>query len=283
MPEARAFRRRAEDAQEPLADTGHDVALNILFLSLFPVILWLFKGSASLAFTAVLLAVMLSGALRLISIGEAAAAAYDAATTARPPRLPCKILGSLLIGAVVLILAGHHFATLTPPLLMGAMASALSVTAFGADPLRHKGGERPEDAARRETRDFVGGLQAALDSATERVAALGEPELARRTGAARDMALRMLRTLSDAQGGPGRLREPAGKFVTILLAEIDRLEADWGSERARFARCRFTAKLDVLCTSLEARLRRSVEDTGRDAVDMQADLLLDRIRHARTV
>ena len=124
-------RSRETDKEE---DSGFDSGLNVLFLASFPLILWFFQGSAVLLVTAVIQMALFSGALRLISRGQKLHRAYDAATVAHRPRLPRKILGSALIGLMVLILAGHHFVSLAGPMVLGLTATGLSIAAFGPDP-----------------------------------------------------------------------------------------------------------------------------------------------------
>ena len=254
-------------------------AMNVLFLALFPVVLWLFQGSAALAATALVLMFLLATALRLILVGQLAAQRYDAAQIARRPRFPRKIVGSVLIGVVVLILAGHHFASLALPILMGALATGLSLAAFGPDPLRDKGFDNPEMVARIEADRIVSGIEDALAHATHRVAGLGDTDLTRRTQAAQDMVLRLIRSLGNEPADIMRLQKPATKFARLLQAEVDRLETCWEGEQYLFARRRYVAKLEVMSESFETHLRKGGARSGQDAYDLEADILLDRMRH----
>ena len=123
---------------------GMEPGLGVLFLAAFPMVLWLFQGSAVALFSAMLQFGLLGLALRLVARGQEITRAYHAARVAHRPKLPRKVIGSVLIGLVVFILAGHQFHALTVPLLCGIAATGLSIAAFGVDPMKDKGLDDPE-------------------------------------------------------------------------------------------------------------------------------------------
>ncbi len=264
------------------AEDSEDNGLNVLFLAAFPLVLYLFQGSSVSVFTAVLELLLLAFALILIAQGRKYQAEYEAAKTAMRPGFPRKVCGSILIGLMVLILAGHHFVSLHLPLLMGVIATTLSISAFGIDPMRDKEGPEPGTAPAETTPatdGFVDEAEARLQEIADRVAMLQDPELTRRTAAARDMVLRLVRAMDRKGKGARRvLQKPVTKFAEILSLEVDRLEADWSGEKACFARRRFVAKLQVLAESFETHARKRSTRGGRDAFDFEADLLLDRMQ-----
>lgn len=256
--------------------------LNVLFLAAFPLLLLLFQGSPSGVFTAVLALFLLGMALRLISRGQRLQKDYDAAVNAERPRTPRKLMGAILIGVFVLILSGHHFVSLHVPLLMGCLACGLAIAAFGMDPLKDKGQtlsvvEPVEEASLADK--AMAAPAKRLQALTDRIAALGDADLSRRTAAARDMVLRLARTMINDSGDPRIMRKPIGKFIEILQAEIDRLEGSWEGEEHLFARRRYVAKLQVMSDSFEEHARKKSARRGRDAFDLEADLLLDRMQH----
>ena len=255
-----------------------DSGLNVLFLAAFPLLLWLFQGSAAGVVAAVLEVLLFAVALRLISRGQAVQRAYDAADVAYRPLLPRKTLGSLLIGLVVFILAGHQFTSLALPTALGALAAGLAIAAFGLDPMRDKGLDRPETIQKLRVDAIAQKTELRLNAQCDRIAGLGDADLTLRTDAARDMALRIVRTFSASESDEMRIRKPLDKFIEILSAEITRLEASWDGEDYLFARRRYVAKLEVLTEAFETRARQSGAKDGRDAFDVEADLLLDRIR-----
>ncbi|WP_136439866.1 hypothetical protein [Pacificoceanicola onchidii] len=254
-----------------------DPGLNILFLAAFPLVLWLFRDTSGAVLVAVVEVALFAFALRLISAGHRIQREYEEAEVAYRPRLPRKVVGSLLIGVMVAVLAGMHFSNAIPPLLLGALAFGLGLSAFGIDPMQDKGLDNPEVLARLEAADYVELVNDTLIELSERVAVLGDAEMTLKTDATRNMASRVVKALSGSREDLRRLRKPVDKFVEILSTEIGRLEVDLGGETAAFARRRYLAKLKVLADSFEERARRSGVKAGRDAFDMEADMLIGRM------
>ncbi|WP_157772707.1 hypothetical protein [Pseudoponticoccus marisrubri] len=269
--------RRARTATTAPDDAAFDSWLNILFLAAFPLLLWLFRGSFAGVATALMALWIFSIGLRLIAHGHRLHQAYDAAPVARRPRLPRKILGSALIGVMVLILAGHQFATLMPPLLMGLTGMALSLAAFGPDPLRDKGEQQPVNSAALEVEAAQARLEDVLVELTDRIAALQDADLTRRSEATRAMVLRCMRSIGHTPEERARILKPVTRFAEMLETETARLEDAARREDFRFARRRFVAKLDVMAESFEERARRHGLRGGRDVFDMEADFLLERM------
>jgi hypothetical protein len=268
-------RRRESDKQE---DKRFDSGLNVLFLAAFPLMMWFFQGSAVLLVTAIVQLALFSFALRLISQGQKLHRDYDASQVARRPLFPRKVAGSVLIGLMVLVLAGHHFVSLGIPAALGLLATGLSIAAFGPDPWKDKGLDNPEVIARIETEEMIVGTETALRRLSDRIADLGDADLRRRTEAACGMATRLLRTLASDLTLTGKLAKPTEKFAEILGTEVTRLEEAWEGEQYLFARRRYVAKLDVLAESFETRMRKLGGRRLGDAFDLEADLLLDRMR-----
>ncbi|CUH78763.1 hypothetical protein [Tropicibacter naphthalenivorans] len=254
-----------------------DSALNVMFLAAFPLLLWVFQGSFAGVATALVEIWIFSIALRLISRGQKIQREYDAAQVAHRPRLPRKLLGSALIGVMVLILAGHQFADLLFPLVLGVFAMGLSVAAFGLDPMTDKGLNDPEVVARIEIDTAMEAIEAKLAIVADQVASLQDADLTRRTEVARDMVVRLARdNVSDIKGFR-RVRKPVEKFSAMLSEEAERLIASWDGEDYLFARKRYVAKLDVMTDSFATRARKNGFQAGRDAFEMEADMLLDRM------
>lgn len=268
---------------ESIRQSGHprtrhlDPGLNLLFLAAFPLLLWAFRGSFSGTATAIALIWVLSVALRLISTGQKLHDAYDAAPVAFRPRMPRKILGSALIGVMVLILAGHSFQSLLPPLVCGALGMLLSLVAFGPDPLRDKGTDDAATLQRMRTGAALEAAEMRLSGIADTVAALGDAELVRRTEAVRGIVMRQLRRAAGRPAVFARVNRGSDKLIAILSAEAARLAAAQGHQNPAFARRRFLAKLDLIRDNINARLGGSGDGVAEDAFDMEADRLLHRM------
>lgn len=271
--------RRTETGQhvEPHADPATlqreqlDSGLNFLFLAAFPLLLWVFHASFAGIATAIGLIWVLSLALRLISVGQKLHYDYEQSVVARAPRIPRKLIGSLLIGLVVLVLAGHKYDSLWVPMIAGILGVVLSLGAFGLDPRRDKGAERERQMAE------LAAAEDAMALLADRVAAMGDPALTLKIEEARRLVLRPMRQCTDDPKTCRRLAKPVHKLIALLSTEINRMERDWAGQGKPFARKRFVAKLEVMIESYEAFAVHSGVRGARDSFEREADLLIDRM------
>ncbi|MBP0482279.1 hypothetical protein [Sagittula salina] len=278
MPRALIHNRASEPPPDQAAT---DSGLNILFLAAFPLFAWLFQGSFSAIATAMVELWILSLALRLINAGQRCHRLYDATPGARAPRLPRKLLGSLLLGVMVTVLAGHHFHSLFLPLLIGFLGFGLGLAAFGMDPIRDKPGVAQPIAAEDDVaEETLSRADHALAQIADRVAMLEDLEITRRTEAARSLVMRMLRSLARDPHALSRIERPVAKFIGLLDAEANRLCGEDPEKSSVFVRRRYLAKLEVMTESFETSARKTRVRGDKDAFELEADLLLDRMpRH----
>ncbi|SMX29923.1 hypothetical protein TRP8649_04063 [Pelagimonas phthalicica] len=269
------LRKHPRHADAPVFDSS----LNVMFLAAFPLLLWFFQGSLGGIASALLQMGLFSIALRLIYRGQRIQRVYDLSEIAKKPVLPYKILGSTLIGVVVFLLAGHQFMSLLPPAILGVVATGLSLTAFGLDPLKDKGQDNPELMNRLAAEHRWDAAEDALAQVTDRIELLDDPELTLKSDATRAMVMRLMRSFGTNPRCVQRIGKLVERMTQILRNETQKLEQDWHSDKHLLARKRFLLKLDVLSESFETHAREGSERTGRDAFDLEADLLLDRMPH----
>lgn len=262
----------ADNSQDLWLDRAQlDSGLNFLFLAAFPLLLWIFDSTFAGLATAVASMWVLSLALRLISVGQQLHHDYDRAEVARAPRVPRKVIGSVLIGFVVLVLAGHKFADLLLPALSGGLACLLSIKAFGLDPLRHKGLDRVREMT------FLESAEIRLAELADRVALQDDAALTLRVEAARRLVLRPLRENAGSPEMIARLERPIEKVIRLLGDELSRFESQHEGHGRILARRRFIAKLDVITESFDSFASRQGLRGPRDAFERQADMLIDRM------
>lgn len=117
----------------------HGAKLNLLFvLALLPLLSAFFQPVAAIVTDLAGMGALLLAAW-LTRDGVRAEDAYAERNVARRPAIPRKIFGAVLMGiGVALLVFGGQWAVL-PALLIGAIAGALHLGAFGLDPLRDKG------------------------------------------------------------------------------------------------------------------------------------------------
>lgn len=269
--------RNIREHKRPTDDPSFDAGLNVMFLAAFPLVLWLFQGSVHGIATAVLQMGLFSIALRMISRGQEIQRSYNLAQVASPPKVPRKLLGSILIGVVVLILAGHHFVSLTLPIALGLAATALSIAAFGRDPRTAKGLDDPALLNQLAAQHAWDRAEDSLCQIADRISRLEDADLTRQAEAARSLVMRLMRTFGTQPNEVRRISKLVGKFTEIMRSEVDRLEAEWSGDNYLFARKRYRLKIETLRHSFESHARIGSEKSGRDAFDFEADLLLDRM------
>ena len=271
---------RSEETPHSRAEL--DSGLNILFLAAFPLLAWFFQGSFADIATALVELWLLTIALRMIAKGKQLQREYEATPGARAPRLPRKLIGSVLVGVMVMVLAGHQFNNLFMPLLFGGIAIGLSIAAFGIDPMRHRFDGNAKEERRQLDARHAAELQLeqadyALAQIADRAAMLEDAEITRRTEAARSLVMRLLRSFARDPDSLMRLKKPVSKFVKLLDAEAERLCMAVSTESSTFARRRYIAKLEVMTESFEASARKTRVRGDKDAFEVEADLLLNRM------
>ncbi|SFP96567.1 hypothetical protein SAMN05421853_10167 [Roseivivax halotolerans] len=252
----------------------------VLILAACPLLFWLFLGSTRAAIAAVVYVGLLALAARLIARGRRQEAKYKAASVARRPRVPRKLIGEALIGVIALLLAAHQFSTWTPPALIGTIAFLLSLAAFGLDPWRDKGFDNPDYLAERAAQATLEMADARMTALVGRVAALGEHDLALRTEAIRSAILRMIRVHALRPQEFFALKKPLEKFIDLAEGEVDALETGWKTD-APGAAHRYMTRIAALSDGFETRARKWRAERQSDAYALDADLLLDRMEQNR--
>ncbi len=269
-----AGRDRPPPQDPPIAGLG---------FAALPLILWVMDDSAQGVAAALIAICMLIAALRLLARGHLLARRYEETPDARAPRLPRKLLGSLLMGGVVCLLALHNAPNASVAFGLGLIGAALSVMAFGTDPRRDKGSQAlalSEDAhktaaAGRTARDEIG---QGFDGIIGDLHDLGDADLLHRLETLRDLMLGRLDVTRGDTETHDCMAARGRKILSMLTEETDRLLMEQGSERAEFARHRYAAKLDVLTRKIGGASHDPARAGRRGAVDKRADALFARMR-----
>lgn len=219
-------------------------------------------------------ALMALGA-HLIGEGQKAQEAYDARAIAAPPSLPRKLLGALAVGLGVGIGGSLAFGLLMGG-AVGLVAAALSVFAFGLDPMKAKGDPGADVT--------VSDLDAALNEARGRVAAL--------EGVARNLKDRSLGTaireitdqtnmiLTRIEQDPNDLRR-SRKFLKVYLDGV--LEAARKYERAQVnvspdTEWSFRKLLRDMRQVAAEHYDKLLHDDRTD-LEVEIEVLADRLKH----
>lgn len=130
--------RAQADTYQP-RNPRHPQAVNILLLAAAPLVLWLLRGDGVGILGGALCLGLYWAALWQLSEGLAAEDEYHAAARAAPPDVPRKIIGCILLGVTVGMIAAIKGTTLLSPMIAALMATTLGILTFGIDPIRVKG------------------------------------------------------------------------------------------------------------------------------------------------
>jgi hypothetical protein len=209
--------------------------------------------------------------------GLIAQAEFDTRRVARPPKLPRKMLGALLMGAG---LALGAFAAQQPIIFVALFAifgSGLHITAFGLDPLRAKGIEGVDQTqndrvarAIAEAEEMLAAMQTAIARASDRALMVRVETFAHTARA-------LFRSVEDDP----RDLTAARKYLTVYLmgardATI-KFADHYAQTRDATARLDYEALLRDLETTFAARSKALIGN-GRTGLDIEIQVLRERLK-----
>jgi hypothetical protein len=232
--------------------------LGLLILAALPLVVWVLHGSESMQVSALGVGVMLVLAVRLIARGQRIERAYRAARMAHAPKVPRKVLGALMIGAVTGTLAYTRFDAAAVAVLLFAAGALLALAAFGTDPVRDKTAE--DGPGRRDSVLIT--LESALADAEARVVSLDDRLLLRETTAFGDhVAATLHRAAREDRSRLDRMLPLLDRIHDMLGAEVARLEE---GDRGPFAVRRYCGKLALMREAVDSWAIAAAEtDTDR--------------------
>ncbi|SFC51289.1 5-bromo-4-chloroindolyl phosphate hydrolysis family protein [Tropicimonas isoalkanivorans] len=263
----------------PKAERARGAArVNLLYLAPIPLLFSAFgHGATGMALDLGAAAVLVFGVYTL-SEGLKAEAAYEARKVARRPALPRKILAAALAGfGVFLASFSHQTGGILEPLIYGAVAVALHLTAFGIDPLANKNVDGVDDFQRDRVARVVDEAEEQLARMGQAIAKAGDRKLERRVEGFQATARHMCRTVEEDP----RDLTAARKFLVVYLqgaAEATVKFADiYSRRRDPEARANYIALLDDLERNFSAKTETLLV-SDRAALDVEIEVLRDRLQ-----
>ena len=252
-------------------------AANALFLPpVLLVFLSIFGGATELAL-GLLAAALLAGGAFLLRDGLRAEAAYNARKVASRPAFPRKIVAAISTGAGAAVAAYANEAGLVAPLIYGAAAMVLHLTAFGIDPMKNKGMEGIDSFQQSRVATAVSEGEAYLDGMTDAIRRARDPRMEARVERFQTSARELFRTVDE---DPRDLTS-ARKYLTVYLRgarDATVKYADiYSTTRDADARADYAALLDDLEENFIARTRKMLTDDRSD-LTVEIEVLRDRLK-----
>jgi hypothetical protein len=249
---------------------------NLLYLAPLPLLVTAFRQDALGMAVDLGAAGVLAGSVFLLSEGLRAEDAYRERRVARRPSVPRKIVAAVGLGFGVFLAAfAPQAPALFEPLIYGLIATALSLAAFGLDPLRDKGisadGFQSERVAR-----AVDEAEAHLEAMGLAIARAGDRALERRVEAFQNTARQMFRTIEE---DPRDLTS-ARRFLSVYLVGARDATLKFADLYARTgdpeARADYIALLDDLESNFAAKTVKLMESDRTD-LDIEIEVLRERL------
>ncbi|MCE5974394.1 5-bromo-4-chloroindolyl phosphate hydrolysis family protein [Sinirhodobacter sp. WL0062] len=210
----------------------------------------------------------------LLREGLKAEAAYDARRVARRPALPRKILGALLLGAGLAL--GATDASLPGAGVIGLIGAALSLVAFGPDPMRDKGIEGIDRFQQDRVARVVAEGEKHLNAMREAIARAQDSRLSARVEAFAATARQLFRAVEEDPGDLAAARRYMGVYLEGARDATIRFVDLWGATRDPDARRDYEALLTDLEENFTARTRRLIEN-GREGLEVEIEVLRERL------
>lgn len=213
--------------------------------------------------------------------GERAQDAFEARQIAKPPAIPRKLFGSVLLGlSIFTVFFQNADWSLINAILFGAMGSGLGFATFGADPMRSKGLEGDNAFDRERVAVAIEKAEGYVTDTLASIKRIGDRGLTARVEELASAARDMFRTIENDP----RDLSSSRKYLTVYLKgardatlKFVDLYARTGDAKARTD---YEALLQELETSFAQR-REVLLLENRTDLDVEIEVLRDRLSAAQ--
>lgn len=213
----------------------------------------------------------------LTRTGLAAEAAYEARAVARPPAFPRKLFGALATGAGAGLCALRATASPFQALVIGGLATALHLAAFGLDPMRAKGLDGLDMEALDSAITRIETARELIGDMTEAARRFGDPSLEASVGRLAAMATEVL---AKIERDPRELRR-ARRFLAVYLVGARDATVQFAQDYDARGDAEIRDKYAALLADLERHFtsqRDTLMQENRTALDVEIEVLRDRLR-----
>lgn len=254
----------------------HGAKLNLLFaLALLPLVTAFFQPVAAMATDLAGVAALLLAAW-LTRDGVRAEDAFNERKVARRPAIPRKIFGSVLMAAGVGLLVYGGQWNLAAAIVVGALAGALHLGAFGLDPLKDKGLEGMDRHETDRIARKIDEAEKVLGQMTDAIKRARDRELETRVGTFEDTVRQLFRQVEADPRDLAGARRYLGVYLqgardaTVQFADL------YARNRDPQIRADYVAFLDDLETNFAKRTSKMLTDDRTD-FDIETEVLRERL------
>lgn len=258
-----------------------DVPVGFMVLATCPLILWLLDGTVAGFASALLIILLFAVGLVCLSVGQKHHLTYAASEVAERPKIPFKLIGSMIVALVVALLASTKIAAPAIPGVIGLSTFILCLVSFGLDPMRDKGMDNPATRQRLVNRHLYQRFDDQFEQLQRTVSQLQDDDLSERTRVTANIVLGLLGTIDFHTLTLQKIAPSVTKLLSKMEAEVSALVETPDGTVTAFQRRKFHIKMQTLVDAFEARARKRGIAQGRDNFELQTDLLLDRMNRKR--
>lgn len=266
--ETRSFDRAKVDPAGARANVLFVPGLVLLFTSIW--------GGATSLVLGVAGAAVLTLAAWLLRDGLRAEAEYHSRKVARRPAIPRKLFASALTGVGTAIAAYASEPGLLAPVLFGAVAAALHVTAFGIDPLSSKGMEGIDTFQRDRVAKAVREAESHLAGMADAVKRAGDRQVEARVERFTDKARELLRTVQDDPRDLTAAKKYMGVYLMGARDAAVKFADIYARDRDAQARSDFMMLLTDLEESFNDKTKKLLLDDNTD-LNIEIEVLRERL------
>ena len=254
----------------------HGAKLNILFvLALLPLLTAFFQPVTGMATDLLGAGVMVLSAW-LTRDGVRAEDAFDERKVARRPAIPRKVFGAVLMAVgVALVVFGGQWNPVGAG-LVGGIAGALHLGAFGVDPMRDKGLEGVDRLQSDRVARKIDAAERVLDEMTDAIRGTRDRQLEARVDGFGDTARRMFRQVEADPRDLAGARRYLGVYLQGARDATLRFADLYSRNRDPKIRADYVAFLDDLETNFAKRTSAMLSDDRTD-FDIETEVLRERL------
>lgn len=213
----------------------------------------------------------------LIEEGEKAETAYAERQIAKPPAIPRKLFGSILIGAAVFaVFATNSDFGLANQAIVSGLAAGLALATFGLDPMRAKGLEGEDSFERERVAIAIEKAESYVKETLDAAKSIKDRKLQARVESMAASVRTMFRAIEDDPRDLSSSRKYLSVFLKAARDATQKFAHHYNRTKDQDARADFEKLLGDLETSFSQR-RETLLLENRTDLDVEIEVLRDRL------